>query len=102
MMRKDIEKQNKKYILYEDLYFCDGVSQYLNVDMPIWEDCAEFGFDMNPDILDKNGYDWTKLVGCHAWGKNIPYWKDKFEISDDIAKEEYEKHKVFIDIYFKK
>ena len=101
-LREIVEKQGQKYVLYEDVYFCEGLSQFIYIDMPSWEECAEFAWDMNPDVLETtHKFTWKGLVGCHAFGKNIPYWADKLCIPKDVIKESYNKHMEFIDIYYR-
>lgn len=100
-LRKQLDK-NEIYHRYEDVYFCEGVSQYLYIDMPSWEECAEFAWDMNPDVLDNvHKFDWQNIIGCHAWTKNIPYWHDKLDIPKEVQLECYKANKEFIDIYYK-
>ena len=100
-LRKQLDK-NEIYNRYEDVYFCEGVSQYLYIDMPSWEECAEFAWDMNPDVLDTvHKFDWQNIIGCHAWTKNIPYWHDKLDIPKEVQLECYKANKEFIDKWLK-
>lgn len=102
-LREKVDKMGKAVAEYEDVYFCEGISQFIYIDMPSWEDCATFAWDMNPDVLDRNhNFKYDMLVGCHAFGKNIPYWFDKLGIPEDIVNECYDKHKEFIDAYYKR
>ena len=87
---------------YEDVFFCVGVSRYMYVDMPIWEDCALFAYDMNPDILWKKMDGQMPEIGIHAWPKNIPFWEDKLDIPKEAIEEAYKDNKEFINIYYRK
>ena len=65
-----------------------------------WEEAASFSFDMNPDIIFKQ-LNILPEIGIHAFGKNIPFWKDKLNIPKEVIDESMEKYKVFISIYYK-
>ena len=98
-LREELDK-NDIYKNWEDTYFCEGVAQHIFMDMPTWEEAAEFAWDMNPDVLYNRHHFSLPQIGCHAWPKNIPFWKDHLDIPEDAIKEAYEKHKVFIGIYY--
>lgn len=96
-------RKDDRYNKYEDLCICEGYASKRFIDKPSWKEAMEFAFDMNPDTL----YNIKKSLpsaGCHAFGKNIPFWKEHLPdiIDDDIYEEAYSKHKIFIDIYYKK
>ncbi len=90
---------NQTYRDYEDVFFCCGVSRYMYIDMPIWKECAEFAWDMNPDVLCDIYNLRLPEVGIHAWPKNIFFWKDKINVGDDAVAAAMEEHKQFIELY---
>lgn len=97
----DILNKNDVYNRYEDVFFCEGVSQYMYVDMPTWQECSEFAWDMNPDILwDYTGEE-LPHIGIHAWPKNIPFWRDKIDVSNEVIEEAIKDNFDFINIYYK-
>ena len=100
--KKLIKELNKKetYRKYEDAFFIEGMSQHYYIDIPVWEEAASFSFDMNPDIIFKQ-LNILPEIGIHAFGKNIPFWKDKLNIPKEVIDESMEKYKVFISIYYK-
>lgn len=85
---------------YEDVFFCEGISKYLYIDMPTWEDCSLFAYDMNPDILWERTNGHMPEIGIHAWPKNIPFWKDKLDIPEDAIKEAMDENASFIQAYY--
>ena len=97
----DILNKNDVYNKYEDVFFCEGISQYMYIDMPTWQECAEFAWDMNPDILcDYTGGEFPH-IGIHAWPKNIPFWKDKIDVNNEVVEEAEKDNLDFINIYYK-
>lgn len=96
----DLLNKNDVYNMYEDVFFCEGISKYMYIDMPSWKECAEFAWDMNPDILYNMNVS-TPQIGIHAWPKNIPFWKDKLKADDNTCKEAVSDNKEFINIYYK-
>ena len=97
----DILNKNDVYNKYEDVFFCEGISQYMYIDMPTWQECAEFAWDMNPDILwDYTGGEFPH-IGIHAWPKNMPFWKDKIDVSNEVVEEAIKDNLDFINIYYK-
>lgn len=83
-VKRRIESMDNKYIYYEDLYFCEGVTQFIYIDMPSWDICCSFAWDMNPDLLQEIGEEFPE-IGIHAWTKNVIYWKDILNIPDAIV-----------------
>lgn len=73
----DKEELNPKNVKIEDLYFCQNVYEYYDINKPIYnEEAVEFAIDMNPwvlmNILNRRDIDFP--MGIHAWPKNILYW----------------------------
>lgn len=97
----DLLNKNDVYNKYEDVFFCEGISKHMYVDMPTWQECATFAWDMNPDILYKSNVS-TPRIGIHAWPKNIPFWKDKIDIDNETYEEAVLENKEFIDLYYSK
>lgn len=83
-VRRRVESMDTKFVYYEDLYFCEGVTQFVYIDMPSWDICCSFAWDMNPDLLQELGKEMPE-IGIHAWTKNVIYWKDILDIPDDIV-----------------
>ena len=98
-IKTKLESEDNKYKKYEDVYFCEGVTKYIYMDMPTWDECAIFSWDMNPDVLDYKGFS-HPMIGIHGWLKNIPYWENILDIPDNIIKEAYETEKSFIQAYY--
>lgn len=99
-LRKKLD-ENDVWRQYEDVYFCEGVSQFLYIDMPTWEECAEFAYDMNPDILHLIHKLPLPQVGIHAWPKNIPFWKSRLDVPENIVKDCMKANWQFIEVYYR-
>lgn len=93
--------ENPTYEKYEDVFFCQGISQHMCIDMPIWEECSNFAWDMNPDILWKIKLRTLPDIGIHAWPKNIPFWKTIIKFDDSVISEALNDNEEFIKIYYK-
>jgi hypothetical protein len=74
--------KNEDYYNYEDIFFCQGISQHMYIDMPSWEDCSMFAWDMNPDILWEKNQKILPDIGIHAWTKNKLFWRNKIGIPE--------------------
>ena len=85
---------------YEDVFYCEGMTRHLYIDMPIWQDAASFAWDMNPDILYAMLDGCLPEVGIHAWAKNIPFWEQHISIPDYARDAAYDIHKDFIKCYY--
>lgn len=95
-------KKADLYMQYEDLYFCEGINEYIYLDVPSFKDAFNFAWDMNPDRIYRMGYEFPLFV--HAWNKNLPFWRYHFnELSDrdDILKEQSKVHQNFWEMYYK-
>lgn len=96
-----IEKLNMNdiYRKYEDVFYCEGMSRYIYIDMPTWTECAEFAWDMNPDILYERNLELPQ-IGIHAWDKNVPFWKDILNIDEETYSAACKDNSEFIHAYF--
>ena len=65
-------------VIIEDTYFCDIVPNYYGYELkrPDWEDALKFSWDQTLDIASYYS-DYAIPMGCHAWTKDISFWKDK-------------------------
>ena len=102
--RYNITKEVIDNIKFEDLWFCDELSKYYDLERPNYKEAFKFAIDMNPDLVETQ-YNVTELpTAIHAFDKNIPYWRTKIKELDnnDIYEECYMKHKDFIDVYYYK
>lgn len=92
--------KNEVFNKYEDVFFCEGISKYMYIDMPTWQECANFAWDMNPDMLwDYTGGELPQ-IGIHAWPKNMPFWKDKINVDNDAYEEALKDNADFISVYY--
>lgn len=102
--RYKITDDKIKDVHYEDVYFCVELNNLYEIEMPSWKDAMHFAIDMNPDIAyDK--YEMKGLpIGIHAFEKNMPFWRDKVDDfnNDELCDYCNNKHKEFVDIYYKK
>ena len=92
-------------IKYEDVYFCVVLGNLYEIEKPNYKEALEFCIDMNPDVI-YNQHLLDKFPMCiHAFGKNIPYWRDKIDDFNNDELYEYcvKKNEKFItEYYFKK
>ncbi len=86
-IKDDIDKFNKArsniYDFYEDLYFCELVNKYWDLDIARQDDAFDFAWDMNVDVV----YEIRKhKLPCflHAWTKNIRFWQNQLSVFEDF------------------
>lgn len=96
---------NKNENLYEkvwceDRFFCDELSSVFELDKPHWKIAARFAYDMNPDVLvDVCGM--SLPMGCHAYDKNIRFWKEHIpDVTDEIVQMCEKKHGKWFEKYY--
>ena len=101
---KGLKPENIKI---EDLYFCQLVYQYYDMNIPKYdEEAVEFSIDMNPNIcmniLKKHNIDFP--MGIHAYPKNIIYWRNYIsELNDSkLINECLTSNNDFFDLLYRK
>ena len=102
--RYKITEETTSKVIYEDLWFCDELDRFYDLERPTYQEGFKFAGDMNPDIVETQ-YGVTELpTAIHAFDKNIPYWRNRIsELSSDKLYDFcYNSHKQFIDIYYYK
>lgn len=92
--------KNDVYRKYEDVFFCEGVTRYLYVDMPIWRECANFAWDINTELLYKLSDGELPDIGIHAWPKQVPFLYGKIDISKDVYNAAVKENIDFIKKYY--
>lgn len=100
--RYKINEEITSKVIYEDLWFCDVLTEFYDIDMPYYTEAFKFAIDMNPDIIE-NYYGIKDLpTAIHAFDKNIPYWRLRIPelSSDELYVFCYNTHKEFIDAYY--
>ena len=87
---------------FEDVYFYNVFRYYWDANIPSWEDAGKFALDMNPEVYVNFVNDKEFLpMACHAWPKNIRFWKDKIkEIDNNIIDYCEDKYKEFFKLYY--
>ena len=100
--RYNITEETISRIIYEDLWFCDVLAEYYDLERPGFMEAFKFAMDMNPDITENNFEVKELPTGIHAFDKNIPFWKERIPelAAKDIYDCSYEAHKNFIDTYY--
>ena len=90
-----------KNVKFEDKYFCNDIIRFYDLEIPRWQEAYQFAIDMNADIFFNNFKVKDLPVGCHAWPKNIRYWKNVIkEITPDIVDFCENKYKDFFKLYY--
>ena len=65
------------------------------------QEASYFAIDMNADIFYNNLGIKDLPTGCHAWPKNIRYWKTVIkDITPEIEQFCEDKHKQFFSLYY--
>lgn len=94
----DLKKFNQ-----EDKYFYNIFRYYWEANILSWKEACKFGLDMTPELLENylGKIDINDIMGCHAWPKNIRFWKDKIpEITQEIIDYCEEKYKAYFLHYY--
>lgn len=99
------DKYNDKFfesIKFEDLEYYKIFRYYYDANIPTWFEAGLFSLDMNPEVFESIISDPKDHISlCHAWPKNIRYWKDKIpEINQDIIDFCEDKYKDFFKLYY--
>lgn len=87
-IQKDIDETNTRqsnvYDLYEDLYFCQCLGRFWDIDICPNNKSVEFCVDMNADVV--MAYMCKKLpLFAHAYDRNIRYWQTVVNDLNDIT-----------------
>lgn len=89
-------------VVYEDKYFCNDIYNFYDLNTPNWILASKFSWDMNVDVYKKLTNQEYIPMGCHAWPKNIRYWKNIFEdITPEIIDFCENKYKEYFKLYYK-
>lgn len=99
---REYNREENKYakVWCEDKFFCDELSEVYELDKPNWKVAALFAFDMNPDVL-VDIYGMKLPMGCHAFDKNIRFWKNYIpECDEHIVNICEKKHEQWFSKYY--
>lgn len=86
-IKNDVDEFNKSrnyiYDQYEDLYFCELINKYWDLDIARQDDAFNFAWDMNVDIVYEMR---NHRLPCflHAWTKNIRFWQNQLDVFNDF------------------
>ncbi len=92
--------ENNIYKNYEDVFFCEGVARHLYIDMPIWQECAHFAWDINVELLYNLSNGELPDIGIHAWPKQVPYLYEKLDMSKEVYDAAVKENIEFIKKYY--
>ena len=97
----NIDDEILSKVKFEDKYFCNDIIRYYDIEIPDWREACLFAIDMNADIFYNNFKLKELPVGCHAWPKNIRYWKNVMKgITDEISDFCEKKYEKFFALYY--
>ena len=99
------DKFNEEYInnmKFEDLEYYKIFRYYYDANIPSWFEAGLFSIDMNPNVFEQMVQQLEKNITlCHAWPKNIRFWKDRIpEINQEVIDFCENKYKDFFKLYY--